>query len=149
MRILNHIILLVALVTALIFAVVNKSFLQTYTHVYLYFGTAYIPLTLIVFLSGVGALILQWLITQLAWILHRKKLEGREKEIVLLKAKLYDLTEGSWKNEIKDSIAETRKGLREDIKWLAAQMYYGPPVQLRKEQQERGDLPALPQEANR
>ena len=143
MRIINHLVFLGALLGSIIFAVVNWRWLWTFTHIYYYFGTAPVPLNLVLLVACLGILFFQWLVVQGAWIFHHKKLERAEKEILRLKASLYDLTEGSWLDEIKDSIAKTRKDLREDIKWLAAQPYYHAAVQLEEGQPERRELPPL------
>ncbi len=137
MRIINHIIFLLALLGGITFAVVNWSFLQTYTYVHLYYGTVRLPLNLVILMAYLVVIFLQWLVAQGAWVFRYKKLEKAEKEIVLLKAQLYDLTEGSWLDEIKDTITETRKELREDIRWLAAQPHY----QLEEGRTERRELP--------
>jgi len=143
MRIINHLVFLGALAGALVFAVINWNWLWTYTHVYFYFGTAPVPLNLILLMAGLGVLFLQWLAVQGAWIFRNKKLERAEKEITRLKARLYDLTEGSILDDIKEAIKETRKELREDIRWLAGQPHQSPPVQLVEGQQERRELPPL------
>jgi uncharacterized membrane protein len=143
MRIINHLVFLLALVGGIVFAVVNWSYLQTYVYVYYYFGTIRVALNLVLLVAYLAILFLQWLVVQSAWAFRHKKLERAEKEIERLKAKLYDFTEGSWLDEIKDTITETRKGLREDIKWLASQPYYQPSVQLEEGQPERRELPPL------
>jgi len=143
MRIINHIIFVAALVGGIVFAVVNQSFFQVFADVPLYYGTVTLPTNLIIFLAYLGGVFLQWLVAQGAWVFRNKKLERAEQEILRLKAKLYNLTEGSLVDEIKDSIAETRKDLREDIKWLAAQPYYHAAVQLEEGQPERRELPPL------
>jgi predicted membrane protein len=141
MRIINHIIFLLALLGGIIFAAVNWNYMLTTTYVYLYFATLRLPLNLIVLMTCLAVLFLQWLVVQGAWIFRHRKLERAEKEVVQLKARLYDLTEGSWLDEIKTSIADTRTELREDIKWLAAQPYLNTPVQLAEGQRERRELP--------
>jgi hypothetical protein len=142
MRFINHVIFLLALAGGAVFAVANWRYLLTTTYVYLYFATVKLPLNLIVLATCLGVLFVQWLVVQGAWIFRHRKLERAEKEIVQLKAKLYDLTEGSWLDEIKESITETRKELREDIKWLASQPYYDTSAQLGEGQQrERRELP--------
>ncbi len=143
MRIINHIVFFLALLGITIFAVVNWGYLWTFTHVYYYFGTAQVPLNLVLLAACLGVLFFQWLVVQGAWIFRHRKLERAEKEVVRLKAKLYDLTEGSWLDEIKKSIVETRTELREDIKWLAAQPYYNVSAQLGEGQPERRGLPPL------
>ncbi len=139
MRLINNVIFFFALLGGIIFAVVNRSFMQTYTDLNLYLGTVRLPLNLLVLLAYLGLVFVQWLVAQGAWVFRNRKLERAEKEIVQLKAKLYDLAEGSWLDEIKDSITETRKELREDIRWLAAQPYF----QLTEGQPERRELPPL------
>jgi len=143
MRIINHLVFLGALLAGAIFAAINWRWLWTFTHVYFYFGTAPVPLNLIVLVGCLGVLFLQWLVVQGAWVLRDKKLERAEKENLRLKARLYDLTEGSWLDDIKASIAETRKDLREDIKWLAAQPYRNTPTQLGEGQRELREMPPL------
>lgn len=143
MRIINHLVFLLALVGGIVFAVVNWSYLQTYVYVYYYFGTVRVALNLVLLVAYLATLFLQWLVVQSAWAFRHKKLEQAEKEVDRLKARLYDLTEGSWLDEIKDTITETRKELREDIKWLASQPYYQPSIQLGEGQVERRELPPL------
>jgi len=134
MRIINNLIFLLALLGSFIFAAVNWPYMLTYTHVYLFFGTVKLPLNLITLTTCLGIIFLQWLIAQGSWILRNKKLERAEKEIVQLKAKLYDLTDGSLLDEIKESITETRKELREDIRWLASGPHYNASAQLGESQ---------------
>jgi len=141
MRIINHIIFLLALLGGIIFAVVNWNFFQTPTHVYFYFGTARVPLNLIALGAYLAVLFVQWLVVQGAWIFRNRKLQRAEKEILRLKARLYDLTEGSWLDEIKESLVDTRKELREDIRWLAGQQYQNVAAQLGEGQPERRELP--------
>lgn len=138
MRFINHIIFLVALVGGIAFAVVNWDFLQIFTDLPLYYGTVTLPLNLIIFLAYLAIVSLQWLSAQSAWVLRRRRLERAEKEVVQLKAKLYDLSEGSLLDEVKEAIVETKKDLREDIRWLAAQ----PSYQLGEGQSGRRELPS-------
>ena len=141
MRIINHIIFLLALLGGIIFAVVNWNFFQTPTYVYFYFGTARVPLNLIALGAYLAVLFVQWFVVQGAWVFRNRKLQRADKEILRLKARLYDLTEGSWLDEIKESLADTRKELREDIRWLASQPYQNVAAQLGEGQPERRELP--------
>ena len=95
MRIINHIVFLLALLGAIIFAAVNWSFFQTPTYVYFYFGTARVPLNLIALGAYLAVLFVQWLVVQGAWVFRNRKLQRADKEILRLKARLYDLTEGT------------------------------------------------------
>ena len=143
MRIINHLIFVGATAGAIILAVVKWSWLWTFTSVDLYPITGrQVPLNLLVLVACLGVLFLQWLAVQGAWIFRNKKLERAEKEITRLKVRLYDLTEGSMLDEIKGAIKETRKELREDIKWLAGQPYHSPPVQVVEGEPQR-ELPPL------
>lgn len=145
MRIINNIIFFLALVGGIIFAVVNWSLFQIYTDLDLFYGTVRLPTNIIVFLAYLALIFSQWLAAQGAWVLRHRKLDRAEKETVRLKARLYDLTEGSWLDEIRDTITETRKELREDIKWLATQPHY----QLAEGQLERPELPPLLKEGGK
>ena len=75
MRIINHLIFLGATAGAIILAVVNWSWLWTFTSVDLYLITGQIPLNLLVLVTCLGVLFLQWLAVQGAWIFRNKKLE--------------------------------------------------------------------------
>ena len=141
MRFISHIVFLLALLGGIIFAAANWSYMLTTTYVYLYFATVRLPLNLIVLGTCLTVIFLQWLVVQGVWVFRHRKLERSEKEILRLKAKLYDLTEGSWLDEIKESITDTRKELREDIRWLAAQPSYNTSAQLGEGQPERRELP--------
>lgn len=143
MRLINHLVFLGALLGGVVFAAVNWRWLWTFTHVNFYFGTAPVPLNLIVLASCLGVIFLQWLVVQGAWIFRHKKLDRAENEITRLKARLYDLTEGSLLDDIKTSITEARKELRDDIKWLATQPYYNTAAQLTEGQRERRETPPL------
>lgn len=120
MRIIANLLFLAALAGGVVFAAFNWRYLQLYTPLHFVFGTILLPLNLIVFLVYLGLIFLQWLIAQAAWTTRYKKLTLAEQEITRLKARLYDLTEGSWVDELRDAIKETRKDLREDIRWLAS-----------------------------
>jgi hypothetical protein len=137
MRFINHIVFLLALLGGIIFAAVNWNYMLTPSYVYLYFTTVRLPLNLIILGTCLAVLFLQWLVVQGAWIFRNRKLDRAEKEILRLKARLYDLTEGSWLDEIQESITETRKELREDIRWLAGQPSYNTSAQLEEGQRER------------
>lgn len=142
MRFINNIVFLLALAGGIIFAAVNWSYMLTTTYVYLYFATVKLPLNLVVLVTCLGVLFLQWFVVQGAWFFRNRKLERAEKEIVQLKARLYDLSEGSWVDEIKETIKETRKELREDIRWLAGQPYHDASAQLGEGQRARRELPS-------
>jgi hypothetical protein len=120
MRIVANLLFLAALAGGVVFAAFNWRFFQLYTPLHFVFGTILLPLNLIVFLAYVGLVFLQWLVAQAAWSTRHKKLAAAEQEITRLKARLYDLTEGSWVEDLRDAIQETRKELREDIRWLAS-----------------------------
>jgi predicted membrane protein len=141
MRFLNNLFFFLALLGGIIFAAVNWSFFRVYTDLYLYYFTVRLPINLLAFLAYLGIVFLQWLVAQGAWAFRNRKLQRAEKEIVQLKARLYDLTEGTWVEDIKDTIKETRKELRKDIQWLANQPYYESPVQLEEGQRRRRELP--------
>jgi hypothetical protein len=149
MRIINNIIFFLALLGGIAFAVVNwtanRNFFWAYTEVPFYYFSLRLPVNLIVFLVYMGIIFVQWLVAQGAWAVRDRKLERAEKETLRLKARLYDLTEGSLVDDIKDAIKETRKELREDIKWLAGQSYRNTPVQVIDGQPER-ELPPLLEE---
>ena len=149
MRIINNIIFFLALLGGIAFAVVNwminRNFFWTTTEVPFYYFSLKLPVNLIVFLVYLGIIFVQWLVAQGAWAVRDRKLERAEKETLRLKARLYDLTEGSLVDDIKDAIKETRKELREDIKWLAGQSYRNTPVQVIDDQPER-ELPPLLEE---
>lgn len=141
MRFINNVVFFAALLGGIVFAVVNRGLFRVYVDLYLYYGTVRLPINLVVFLAYLGVVFLQWLIGQAAWATRHRKLERAEREIVQLKARLYDLTEGTWVDELKDAIKETRKELREDIRWLASQPRYEPAPQLGEGHSRRPELP--------
>ena len=148
MRFINNVLFFLALLGGIIFAVANRNFFQVYVDLYLYYGTLRLPINLLVFLAYLGIVFLQWLVAQGAWALRSRKLQRAEKEIVQLKARLYDLTEGTWIDELKEAITETRKELREDIRWLASQAYVEAPTQLEEGKRGRRRMPRLLKEGD-
>lgn len=143
MRFINNVIFFLALLGGIIFAAFNWSFFRLYIDVPLYYITLRLPVNLIAFLAYLGIVFLQWLVGQAAWASRHRKLQRAEKEIVQLKAKLYDLAEGTWMDELKEAITETRKELREDIRWLASQTYVESSAQLEEGKRGRLKMPRL------
>ncbi|MFZ5915729.1 MAG: hypothetical protein ACOYZ7_02205 [Chloroflexota bacterium] len=134
MRFIANLVFLAALIGGILFGAFNWQYLQFYTPLRFVFGTVLLPLNLILFLAYLGLVFLQWLLTQAAWAARHRKLVRAENEITRLKARLYDLTEGSWVDELREAIKETRKELREDIRWLASQPQPKAPIQLAESQ---------------
>jgi len=134
MRFIANLVFLAALIGGILFGAFNWQYLQFYTPLRFVFGTVLLPLNLILFLAYLGLVFLQWLLTQAAWAARHRKLIRAENEITRLKARLYDLTEGSWVDELREAIKETRKELREDIRWLASQPQPKAPIQLTESQ---------------
>jgi len=132
MRFINHLIFLLALVVGIVFIVLNLSFLQVWIGVDYYYGRGVLPLNLIIVVAALVILLLQWLIVQSAWAFRHKKLAQAQSEVMRLRAKMYDLHEGSGVEEIKDSITETRRGIREDLTWMVS----GSPYQVSPEEAE-------------
>jgi hypothetical protein len=134
MRFITNLLFLAALIGGTLFGAFNWHYLQLYTPLRFVFGTVLLPLNLLLFLAYLGLVFLQWLVAQGAWATRHRKLVRAENEITRLKARLYDLTEGSWVDELRDAIKETRQELRQDIHWLASQPQPNAPTQLAESQ---------------
>ncbi len=117
-RWINDIVFLLVIIVIAVFLGINRSyFLSDPTTVMLpgfitrsfnVMGSFKLYLEMTILIAVMAIVFVQWLLFRIAWAMRDNRRDKAEKENVQLKAKLYELTEGSRLSKLETALDDTR-----------------------------------------